>query len=135
MQIARVIGTRHLQSKRHARTANPANVQTARTAVLHAMFALVDGRSQGSSVVASVSDAIPARLAHLAETAQIAHVDLTQIRTRRHAYYVKRASGVALLEQMTSLLAETVQSEDIRLPLEFRKSRGAIHAVLGNTWL
>ena len=94
---------------------------------------LEGGRFQANSVVASVQSAFLARSAVLAGTVPIALLALTQIRTRQNACYVKRANGAALSEQMTLRRAKTVQSEDIRLPLEFQNSQGVINAVLDDS--
>ena len=75
-------------------------------------------------------DAMLVRSAVLEVIAQIAVEALTQVRTRQNACCARRVLGAALSEQMTLRRAKTVQSEDIRLPLEFQNSQGVINAVL-----
>ena len=71
-----------------------------------------------------------AKLAHLEIIVPIAHVDLSHMKTRQNACCARVALGAVLSGLTMSPPAETVHSEDIRLPLEFRKSRGVINAVL-----
>lgn len=83
-----------------------------------------------NSAVASASNAMLARLVHLAEIVRIARLALMPTLVRRHVYYVKRAGGAVLSGLTMSPPAETVLSEGTRQPLEFRRSQDAMHVLL-----
>ena len=87
-----------------------------------------------NSAVVFALDAILARSAAWVGIAQIVVEALMQW-TIRNACYARRALGAVLSELTISRPARTVQSEDIRQPLEFRKSRDAMHAVLADSLL
>ena len=81
-------------------------------------------------VLAYVSDVMLVRSAHLAVIVRIARLDLTPTLARQHACYASVALGAVLSGLTMSPPAETVLSEGTRQPLEFRRSRGVINAVL-----
>ena len=84
-------------------------------AALHAKCVKQESRYQAYSVVASVLSAFLAGSAHLAGVAQIAKPDLSQIKTGRNAFCVKRVSGVVQSALTIFRPAKTVLLEDTRL--------------------